>query len=164
QATTQIYTLSLHDALPISNKNINTPMTLSENKVESLSPNPASPMIMVKIADIKIPIAKLPPSSCKEIPSLCVVITRVKIIPHHKPDCPSIMARLCPKNACTIHANPVTKKERCNRFATSSPDILNAEPIAIGMTTILAKIKNNHCNPEIQCLTFHNSFMFAHPL
>src|SRR5699024_6779789 len=76
--------------------------------------------------------------------------------PHHNPDCPSIMGRLWPNNTCARQANPVTIKESCNSGTISTFDKPNASPTVIGMTTILANRKKNHCSPAIQVFVSFN--------
>src|SRR5699024_3823759 len=88
-----------------------------------------------------------------------VVVTSVKNIPHHNPDCPSIMGRLWPNNTCARQANPVTIKESCKSGTISTFVKPNASPTVIGMTTILANIKKNHCSTSLQVIDSFNFYI-----
>src|SRR5699024_7873178 len=81
------------------NKNINTPITDELKSPDKLDPNPVNPMTIVIIPDIITPTAKLPPKTERGISCAAAATTSVKNTPHHKPDCPSIIARLCPNTA-----------------------------------------------------------------
>src|SRR5690625_3782051 len=136
-----------------------TPITLGLNNLDNHGPEPVNPIRMVRTPEITTPMTRLPPNSVSRIPRADAVVTKVKITPHQRPDCPSIIPLPCPYLACKIQAIPVTINESWSRETTFSAGNSKAAPTVMGMTIILVKIKKSHCRPDIQLYAFNNSFI-----
>src|SRR5699024_6568718 len=63
------------------------------------------------------------------------------------------------KKTCAKQARPVTIKDNCKSGTVSPSDKPNAAATVIGITTMFAKIKKNHCTPAIQFSVFIHFFI-----
>ncbi|MNU00430.1 hypothetical protein D3C72_2435590 [compost metagenome] len=75
------------------NSSINTTITAGLNRRASRCPNPLSPMAIVRSAARKMPVIRLEAILLIGVPWADSARVTVKIVPHHSPVGPSMIAR-----------------------------------------------------------------------